>query len=371
MSETIRSIVIGLGISLVLFVGLNWVTRKSKPPQESVSSSLPQKVVPKKSLVEGASVLKLKENEAKVSRENPGKQLARVGEGGVWENEFRWFLVRFPSEYPDLAKVPRTEMRAVALSAAIDNEILFQAALRNGALRESEMRKRIVDHHRAEYQMSRSKPEDFSDEDVKSYSEKHQMEMMEPPTLAGGVFYFQRSATGSEMERRRQEALTQPNSIVFSKRPEANTWIEFQDFRRQADSTSISEADRAVILGLKVGEVSPPIDLGLTRAVYWIRSVTSPAGAIKRPKVIQALLQEKNKAVMTEWEKNFPTEEAQFQEALRNRTHYYRAIHDQIVNDYVRKMTNHQRGMTSEQMKASKAGVVERVRSGFRVEILD
>ncbi len=99
--------------------------------------------------------------------------VVRVGPGGVTRADFELQLARIARDLGARPLALSGEARSLAMRAAIEEELLFQAALADGVVRDPRLRERILAAHRESRMTSRPDPASFALAEVRAYYDDH------------------------------------------------------------------------------------------------------------------------------------------------------------------------------------------------------
>ena len=137
--------------------------------------------------------------------------VAKVGKGGLTKSEYDFYLLRFANKAKKNVKALSSEERKIALNEGIDDELLFQAALEDGALNDSYIRFMMSSMFRSNQTAGNIRPDQFTDAQLKAYYDAHPGEFCSPSenTVKGAKF---NSAAGAADFIKKVKKLKDPAS---------------------------------------------------------------------------------------------------------------------------------------------------------------
>lgn len=176
--------------------------------------------------------------------------VAKVGKGGLTKSEYDFYLLRFANKAGKKVKSLSDEERKTALNNGIDDELVFQDALAEGALNDQYIRFMMTSLFKSKQTVANINPEKFTDEDLKAYYDAHLKEFSTPSEKHIKGARFNSTASAADFIKK----------LKTAKEPAALP--EWTDFGWLAEGKQIVELPSAVsakVLKLKKGQISEPI----------------------------------------------------------------------------------------------------------------
>jgi len=109
--------------------------------------------------------------------------LVKIGDGGVQKAEYEVYLQKAARSSGKSKESLSEEERKAALESAIDDEILFQAAIADGALRKDYTMRKIAGEYKSRAVTSQLNPKGFSDAELEAYYKSHIAEFSRPANV--------------------------------------------------------------------------------------------------------------------------------------------------------------------------------------------
>lgn len=265
--------------------------------------------------------------------------IAKVGPGGVTRHEYELYLVRAAR---DLGKAETTltpDERRKALNTAIQEELIFQAALEDGMLQDPYIRERIIGTYRSLETTAKIDPQQFADQELQAYYDAHPEAFTEPAQVTVEALRFDKDTPREEIEKTLREARANPDAVGGWK--PAGTIVK-------GATLSFAPGVLDPVVDLRVGEISEILE-DIFHLQYLLR-VTERAEeqhkefAEARERVRFLLIGEKQKALDAELQRNLAAgaeglsaDEQLFQAAVKAGIARDCQIHLRIVNEYLAK----------------------------------
>lgn len=185
---------------------------------------------------------------AKTIEQGPLEDLvARVGPGGVTRSELGVYLLIYARDHGKEAKT--LEEQREALEPAIEDELVFQAALADGALDDEYVRWSISSVYKSMETVAKVEPQEFTEGELRAYYDAHPDAFTTPAAVRlEGI----RVDHLSEEELADAEAAMRRGETPASELTDSG-WLE------PTESAPVSKEDLAILLALKPGEVAPVV----------------------------------------------------------------------------------------------------------------
>ncbi|OGV48450.1 MAG: hypothetical protein A2017_19580 [Lentisphaerae bacterium GWF2_44_16] len=187
--------------------------------------------------------------------------VASVGRGGLTKSEYDFYLLRFANRLRKNVKSLSPEERKNALNEGLDDEILFQAALAEGALNDSYIRFMMSSLFRSNKTLSSIRPDQFKDSELKAYYDAHQKEFSEPAESHIKCAKFNSKA----------RALNFIKTLKQSKTPVSSP--EWNDLGWVSEKKQIVEFPTELskkAANLKKGQISEPLSASFSRDICYV-----------------------------------------------------------------------------------------------------
>lgn len=270
--------------------------------------------------------------------------VVRVGPGGVTSQEFEVYLRIYARDHGMEATTP--EERRKALEPAIVDEMIFQAALAEGALYDEYVHWSVLSVYKSSETVEKVDPQDFTEEQLHAYFDAHPEEFTEPAAVR---------LEGKRIDSEEEEAAI-VEALQRGETPPGG--FSDQGWLEPDTQGPISDEARSALLGLGVGEVSSVIDVfGGLRIVYRCAERREPRKKDFeecRGRVKFLLLGEK----ASELGEGLGDDDAVYQEALKKGVHRRPECRPYIINMYL------------DGRKQKKDEAAAELRSRFSVEVL-
>ena len=264
-------------------------------------------------------------------------RVARVGEdGGVSGSEYEIYLQRYAREQGlSLEGMSRGDKKR-ALELAIDDEMLFQAALSKGVHKEKEIRDAIIADYRSRHTLEGISPAHFGEDELQSYYESHPEEFKEPLALLLKVLSFPpKSADAAEAY---VQARSNPRQV--SKWKDLG-WVKNGDSFGALFPSQVYDS----IFALRKGEVSTILkdEYGL-QFIFWASDRREPKlmdFGPAREKIKFHLIREKQQQAGRKLAGELASsgggneDEAAFQAALKEGVHRNYDARQRIINTFI------------------------------------
>ncbi len=183
--------------------------------------------------------------------QGPLKDLvARVGPGGVPRAEFEVYAARFARQAGKPVNDLSPGERRMALEGAVEDEVIFQAALADGLLREEYIQWRITEEFRNNQTAGKIEPQSFTEEDLRRHYDANPDLYTEPGSVEFEMIEFPDQTGEEEVRATAARAKQDPASVTGWKRA---GWI------KKGDAATHAVSGLESILDLAVGEISAPL----------------------------------------------------------------------------------------------------------------
>lgn len=187
--------------------------------------------------------------------------VAKVGKGGITRKEYDFYQLRFANKARKNVKTLSAEDKKSALNSAIDDEILFQAALAEGALNDKYIRFMMGSLYKSNKTVATLDPRKITEEEMKAYYDAHKSEFHTPREVLIKGAKFE-SAEG---------AANFIKTLKKSKSPASDSeWKDLGWFTEGKVAARLMQEVCDMAVQLKKGQISKPIqDPGL-KTIYYV-----------------------------------------------------------------------------------------------------
>jgi len=210
--------------------------------------------------------------------------VARVGPGGVtrrdYERELRnqalskGMAAAPEGGYAILEQKLTAADRKAALQRAIDEELMFQAALADGVLDQEWARKRINSEYF--YSVSNAEAPAFTDQQIEAWYRANPQEFMAPVSVKIKYMNFPTETDEGGFGRKQfREAQADPTSTADW---QDDGWVAQGQIPRCMMDQAANPEDVAALFKTEKGKVSPIIHGGVYTFVFWVVDKTESAG---------------------------------------------------------------------------------------------
>lgn len=270
--------------------------------------------------------------------------VARVGPGGVTRKGFEVYLLIYARDHGKEAA--SLEEKRQALEPAIVDEMIFQASLAEGALEDEHVRWSVTSVYKSDETVAKVDPREFTEEELRAYYDAHPEEFTKPAAVR-----LEGKRIGSEEEEAAiLEAMERGETPAGGFDDQG--WMELET------PGPLSEDDRALLMALLVGEVSPVFEVfGGMKIVYRCaerREAVKKDFEESRGRAKFLLLGEKT----SELGAGLGDDDAAYREALKKGVHRRPECRPYIINMYL------------DRKKQTKEEAAAELRSRFDVEVL-
>ncbi len=269
---------------------------------------------------------------------DPAQLAARVGEGGVLKTEFDSYARgRYSPQHANLSGenwgTPHEGLRR-----GIEDEIVFQEALKIGLHKEAIIRKDILDLYKANQTVVPIDPSAFTQQEIESYYTAHSKEFMTPAKFR----LLLTSLSGADQAAAKTQHAEIKRNPTGHKAWQGGSWIEEGDHFR----IPISEAQHKTVYALRKGQVSELIPADGNFYLFWCLDYKpGKAKSLEqsRARVIHLLIKEKEAgntaALMGKLKARNAVEESRlfFEEAIKAGTLRDRTLRDYFINIYLQR----------------------------------
>ena len=267
--------------------------------------------------------------------------VARAGKGGLLKGEYAFYLLKLANKSRKNVKSLSPEERKAALSEGLDDELIFQAALEDGALNDKYIRFMMSSLFRSNQTVANISPDKFSDAELKAYYDAHMNEFCTPSEKHIKGAKFNSTASASDFIKKLKKA-KEPASVP-----------EWNDFGWLVEGKQIVELPSDIsdkVLKLKKGQISEPLAGQSSRDTCFVFFCSEQKEAAQLPfdevkgKVKFALVGQKQKEnydnllkKMGFDPKKISEEDALFLSALNNGLYREITVRQYCINAYVDK----------------------------------
>lgn len=272
----------------------------------------------------------------------PSNELvAIIGQGGLTKSEYDFYLLRLANRSGKNVKSLSAEERKNALNEGLDDEILFQAALSEGALNDSYIRFMMSSLFRSKETVSPIRPDQFKDTELRAYYDAHQKEFAEPAESHIKGAKFNSKANASNFIK----------TLKQSKDPASSP--ELNDLGWVSEGKQMVELPAELsnkVAKLKKGQISEPLSASFSKDICYVFICTEQKEARLVPyeeakgKIKFALLNQKQKEnyeillkKMGFDPQKISEEDALFLSALNRGLHRDISVRQRCINTYVAK----------------------------------
>lgn len=267
--------------------------------------------------------------------------VASVGRGGLTKSEYDFYLLKFANRLRKNVKSLSPEEKKNALNEGLDDEILFQAALAEGALNDSYIRFMMSSLFRSSKTLSSIRPDQFKDFELKAYYDAHQKEFSEPAESHIKCAKFNSKTS----------ALNFIKTLKQSKTPASSP--EWKDLGCLSEKKPLVELPTELnnkVAKLKKGQISEPLSPSFSKDICYVFICVDQKEARLIPydeaksKVKFALVNQKQKEnyeillkKMGFDPQKISENDALFLGALNNGLHRDISVRQRCINTYVAK----------------------------------
>lgn len=288
--------------------------------------------------------------------------VAKVGKGGLTKGEYDFYLLRFANKSRKTVSSLNAEERKTALNDGLDDEILFQAALEEGALNEKYVRFMMSSLFRSKQTLSDIRPDQFTDSDLKSYYDAHTSEFSTPAGRHMKGVKFDSAASASDFIKKMKK----------SKDPaSAPEWVDFGVIAEGKNIVEVTSEVSEKALKLKKGQISEPLTGRLPTPCFVFFCVDQKIGTPLpfeevKGKVKFALVGQKQKEnydnllkKMGFDPKKISEDDALFLSALNNGMHRDISVRQYCINAYIGKQKSKREQLLPELKKKYPVTLIE------------
>ncbi len=258
--------------------------------------------------------------------------VAKVGEGGVGEEEFRWDLIRAGYKGIRHYKEEPAEARKAVLDKAIEDELLFQEALRLGYHEKDLTKKHIGESYKNDSQIAGIEPAQMQKDEIHAFYDLHPKLFMTPEKYQLKVLALNQSQVDVN------QAKKNPASVKGWK---SSGWVN------RGDTLYLPFSDAVVqqIYQMKKGQTGEFKDSMNGRYLIWVTDYqTSKPIPFEnaKEKVKHEMIKSKMAANTKVFDQKFkaqhqrvPTIDELFKEGLKAGKHRERMTREGIINAYL------------------------------------
>ncbi|MBN1270249.1 MAG: peptidyl-prolyl cis-trans isomerase [Kiritimatiellae bacterium] len=264
--------------------------------------------------------------------------LVRVGQGGITRTDYKLYLMARARELNKKWNELDTAERQQALQKAIDDEILFQAALAAGIHSQQSMRQIISARYQARHVDDLIKPESFSVEDRRAFYEANKKAFMMPPGVRVKIRTFAANASREEVNIAWEAARAAPATLAG--------WKDFGWIMPDTEKDILSRQDVEYLLTLATGQVSKVItDLYGASFFFWVnerQEAEARSYEEMEKEILERMMEDRRLELQAKFDREIEQargglspEEAVFQRALEVGIHRDWAVRQRIIELYV------------------------------------
>jgi len=187
--------------------------------------------------------------------------VAKVGKGGLTKKEYDFYLLRCANRSRKTVQSLTEEERKSALDEGIDDEILFQAALAEGALNDSYIRFMMGSLYKSSRTVANLNPNQLTEEELKAYYDAHKNEFRTPKEnlIKGAKFESSEGATNFIKRLKK------------SKNPASDSeWKDLGWFTEGKVAAMLMQEVCDMAIKLKKGQVSKPIQDPAMKTIFYV-----------------------------------------------------------------------------------------------------
>ena len=270
-----------------------------------------------------------------------GPLVITVGNGGVSTNLLNIYNTRHSRGLDSGPNIINPEWYSQPpLQRALFEEIIFRTALEHRTHLDPRFIKNIADEYRAKITLTPIKPQQITDEQIRTYYNRHRDKFTTPAKLQLQTLIIPQSTSEAELKQLERQARTTPASI--------NGWSDSGWITPGSIRLPISQADITRIFNLQKGQAA--VISGALGARYLFRAKDRQAPqpiplAEARDKVIHEMIKQQEAANNQALNNRLSAEDLQkaaFDAAMNHGIHYDWNIRQQIINTYVASLeSNH------------------------------
>lgn len=173
--------------------------------------------------------------------------VATVGSGGVAKSEYDWYLLKTANKLNKSVAALTSDEKKIGLNLAIEDELLFQAALAEGALKDDYVCRMLVDTYKSTTVTAKIDPSAFTDDELQKYYRAHPEKFATPATVAVKGLKFV-NASDEEVQRVLQQVKTNPEAIT--------NWVNLGTFTEGQASAGLPPQIANAVTKLNKGQNS-------------------------------------------------------------------------------------------------------------------
>ncbi len=138
--------------------------------------------------------------------------MVKVGQGGVTKADYDFWLLKTANKAKKAVSALSDDEKKQALFSAIDEELLFQGALAEGAYKDDYICWRIIEIYKSSNTTAKIDPNKFSDDELEKYYKAHPEKFSRPAKVnVKGLKYT--NASDQEVQKALAQVKANPNSI--------------------------------------------------------------------------------------------------------------------------------------------------------------
>ncbi len=282
----------------------------------------------------------------------------RVGSDGLTQAEFDVYKKRAARKHRTSWRRLPAAVVAELRENAIDDEVIFQTAVKSGALRAPDMKRTLVSYYESSQTTAKVSPRQYTAAQIQAFYDSHRGDFRSEPEIEVAARVFPKGTSKRDIDTFVRAART--NAAGQTGWKQAGWARPGERFR-----TPLTEQQTATLFDLRKGQLSRPlVDSFGTTYVFWVKD-TKPARQLSlrecRAKVVNHMIRkEQRQHTKTMNEKlgggrSGNLEEQKLEAAIAARIHRQWHTRQRIINTYVNSQ------------KVSKAQLSKRLRPRFRV----
>lgn len=275
--------------------------------------------------------------------------VARVGPGGVSRRLYDIYLRRKANELNKKFDALSEQERAATLERAINEELLFQAALASGIHENKTIRQRIIATYRSKHTTAHIDPRGFTEDEIRAYYNANRQTFVEPAAVKLKWLTYGPGIDQETVRNAWRSARANPDSV--------KGWHSSRGWATVGNMPTFSKSTQRRIVSIRKGQVSEILkDEFDVRHIFWVsdrRPAKQLSLAESRAKIIHKLIGSRqhqldgqlNQRLRSTSIGSADKDELAFRSALQDAAHYDWHTRQRIINTYV-----HEKKRTREQL---------------------
>ncbi len=176
--------------------------------------------------------------------------VAKVGPGGITKADYDFYLLKLANKSRKTVEALSDEERKAALNVGIDDELVFQSALADGALKDEYTCWTIIEEYKSQNVTAKIDPQSFTEDELRAFYKSRPDIFKTPPTV---------QARGLKLGSVSDQEAAKIQKQVAAKPDSRNDWIDLGWFKEGDSPGGMPPAMTAQIFKLKKGQVSAVI----------------------------------------------------------------------------------------------------------------